>query len=183
MQIGPESVPALIGALKAKPATSKAGLSKSGRWWGKTPKRANVAYALAKFGPAAKAAIPALIDALKDPNEYVRINSAAALLVIDPTNEQAEPVLIEGIEKSKSLRLQWFAAYKLDKFGSPSVSDLVKLATHDNAGVRRIAIYGLHRIGPAAKAAIPVLTKALTDENQDVRWAAKKALSTVRVEK
>ena len=152
-------------------------------WWKEIPQRANVAKALAKFGSKAKVAVPALIDMLDDPNEYVRINSAAALLVIDPTNKQAAPVLVEGIEKSKNLHLQRVAAYKLDKFGSPSVPDLIKLATHDNAGVRRIAIYGLHRIGPAAKAAIPILTKALTDENQDVRQAAKKALSTVKVEK
>jgi hypothetical protein len=55
-----------------------------------TTVRANVCRLLLQLGPAAKAAMPALIEAArKDENDYVRFLAASAAYVIDPEQERA----------------------------------------------------------------------------------------------
>lgn len=60
--------------------------------------RNNAAYSIARMGPAAKAAVPALIRALKDPEAAVRFPVAIALREIGPDAREAVPALTEALE-------------------------------------------------------------------------------------
>ena len=54
------------------------------------------AHALAEIGHAAREAVPALIEALRDPESFVRVWAAAALARVEPENLNAIPTLLAG---------------------------------------------------------------------------------------
>ncbi len=60
--------------------------------------RNNAAYSIARMGPAAKSAVPALIRALKDPDAAVRFPVCIALREIGPDAREAVPALTEALE-------------------------------------------------------------------------------------
>ena len=60
---------------------------------------------------------------------------------------------------------------------------MVALLKDDNWEMRRGAAWMLGKLGPEGKDAVPALTKALNDENADVRMKAKEALIRIRGEK
>jgi HEAT repeat protein len=60
--------------------------------------RNNAAYSIARMGPAAKSAVPALITALKDPEAAVRFPVCIALREIGPDAMDAVPALKEALE-------------------------------------------------------------------------------------
>lgn len=60
--------------------------------------RNNAAYSIARMGPAAKSAVPALIKALKDPEPAVRFPVCIALREIGPDAKDAVPALKEALE-------------------------------------------------------------------------------------
>ena len=61
--------------------------------------RENATRALAKIGPAAAAALPALVAALGDESRYVRYNAGAALKRID--TDRARETLYEDLLTSR----------------------------------------------------------------------------------
>jgi len=99
--------------------------------------------------------VPALIEALHDPDEKVRQNAINALGAIGPAAEPAVPALIDVLRNSP----------RTEKGASgPS-----KLAGNS----RSAAAAALGRIGPRAKGAVQALAAALNDENLPVRrWSA-----------
>lgn len=60
--------------------------------------RNQAAYAIGGMGPAAKAAVPALIEALRDPEATVRFPVCLALREIGPAAIDAVPALKETLE-------------------------------------------------------------------------------------
>jgi len=160
------------------------------------------AKALSEMGPAAKDAVPALRNALKDEDPLVRIDAACALwhiaqskdgfpvlsdLILDteaevgglvarsmaPMGPVAIPILAEGLEHTDHGD---DAANALAKIGKPSVPALLRaLHCRDFFG-RWNAAWALGAIGPDAKEAVPALTKSLEDEEPLVRIAAARAL-------
>lgn len=60
--------------------------------------RNNAAYSIARMGPAAKSAVPALIKALNDPEPAVRFPVCIALREIGPDAKDAVPALTEALE-------------------------------------------------------------------------------------
>lgn len=100
-QDGPPSVPSLIRKLKTEDLSHL---------------RANAAAALGDFGLNARSAIPDLILALRDEDEFVRASAAEAIGEIDPTDLRAVPALIEAM-KDKSSRVRVVAAQTLLKIG------------------------------------------------------------------
>jgi HEAT repeat protein len=122
--------------------------------------RAQAAYHLGNFGPAARTAVPALIEELHA-RAYTADRDvwdiAAALGQIAPGTE----------------------------FADASITALVEALRSKTADTRRDAAIALGRFGPRAKVAIPVL-KTLTKDpeagsrfNGDVGQAAKKALEAI----
>jgi len=78
--------------------------------------RYTAATALGNVGPDARAAIPDLVIALGDKNEFVRANSAKAIGDIDPTDMQAVPALTKAM-KDESGRVRVAVAQTLLKIG------------------------------------------------------------------
>ena len=100
--------------------------------------RGNAAAHLAKIGPAAKAALPAVRRALEDPEEYVRHWALQALKSIDPSSAGS----VAGV-------------------GSESLEALVARATNPASPSFFEAIERLEALGPEAKEAVPALGAAL----------------------
>ena len=146
--------------------------------------------------------LPALIAALGDADEGVRLNAAYALGRI---GAPAVPALVEtwqqaseagsenessqnatfalsGIGGWSSPQLSWLqthATYALSAIGGPAVPALVETLDSDNESIRASAAYALGDIGNAAQEAVPPLTQALRDESSWVRRHATEALGLI----
>jgi HEAT repeat protein len=95
--------------------------------------------------------------------------SAAALIVaagmgLAPASLRGQPASAEPAYDGKTVA-QWIV----------ELSDL----TSGSENKRRRAAYALGRIGPAAKAAVPALVKAVNDPNMEPRWYAVDALGRI----
>src|SRR5205823_4583221 len=64
-----------------------------------SPARLQAARLLAKLGPEAKAAVPALVRALKDKDSFIREAAASALGRIGPAAKSAAPDFIGLLEQ------------------------------------------------------------------------------------
>ena len=117
------------------------------------------------------AAVPALIDALKDKDLGVRRNAAWALgRMKDP---QAVPALIKAL-KDESSYVRRAAAVALGEIKDPrAVPALIEALKGENDFVRENAAWALQAIGQPA---VPALIDALKDESWLVRWKAAWAL-------
>lgn len=170
-----------IGA-KAAPATeSLAKLLNDGDSRAAT----EAALALAKIGPDAKAAVPALAAALKADS----LNAHAivyALGSIGPGAVSAEPGLLEAIQ-SKDRSLAVLAAWALTRLHPPSqqiaaraMPILVSGLDDPLAQSRQVAAEALGGLGPLAKDALAPLQKATSDKEPAVRDAATEAIKLIR---
>ena len=99
-----------------------------------------------------EAALPALAEALEDPDAAVRIRVTETILIIDP--KRFELVL-------------------------PTLTNFLG---DTNYVLRLRAIDSIRQIGPDSKVAIPSLTKSLQDESRTVRTWAREALNAVEPE-
>ena len=74
------------------------------------------AHALAEIGGAARKAVPALTEALRDPVSFVRVWAAAALARIEPENANAIPALVAGT-RDQIYFVRSLAAWHLGRLG------------------------------------------------------------------
>jgi HEAT repeat protein len=103
------------------------------------------------LGMDAGEAIPDLMDTLKDPEKLVRVHSATAILLIKPApTKERVPALI------------------------------LLLTEETQKDFKKILIEDLGKLGSLAQDAIPVLSKALNDPDQDVKKAAAEALERIK---
>jgi HEAT repeat protein len=110
--------------------------------------RAQAGLGLSKLGPAAAAATPALIEALKDDKPLVRQNAAVALQAIGPEARSAIPTLIAALGDSEwTVRRQ--AALALGAIGADprSAAALRKASNDKNSLVQRAAMEALKQVG------------------------------------
>jgi HEAT repeat protein len=117
-----------------------------------------VVPALAKHGAAA---VPGLVEVLKEGNPDVQVHAMAALGQIGPAAKSAVPVLAEGLHESSNDMLATQAAVALGRIGGPAVAELV-IALEKGKPERAVVIArAIEQIGPDAKAAEPALVKQL----------------------
>jgi hypothetical protein len=144
--------------------------------------RKNMALALARFGPAARAAIPALEKGLNADLVELRIGCARALSVIDTnTAPMTKPVLKEALGDGDPMIRHWAAVYlsRIDANDEQVVPVFGGSLTNPATGIRMSAAYSLIPFGAKAKSAVPGLIRALSDPEASVREAARAALKRI----
>jgi HEAT repeat protein len=194
-----ESVPVLAAELKNQAASRAGSASSPLGHFGQplrthpTPLCQEAADALAEIGPAAKAALPALTEALRHRHlASNRPSYALALLRIDrPAAKAAVPALIEVLSRkaqavylpeqaAPAIRKQ--AASVLGQMGGearPAIPTLTEALQDTDAGVRQEAAKALGEIGAQAREVVPSLRKALNDPDEAVRSEATVALKKI----
>jgi HEAT repeat protein len=146
--------------------------------------RRGAAEALKTMGKEAKAAVPALTNALEDNFYGVRQTAAQALGSIGPDAEAAIPALSNAAAKDHYACVRLAAAEALGKIG-PATKDVVP--TLSNAlrdlddDVRRAAAEALGKCGLEAKDAVLALREAEKDSSEPVRRTAAEGLKYFRV--
>lgn len=138
--------------------------------------RLNSVLALARMGPIAASAAPALADAVKDDKDAgIRKESAKTLAIMGPGACEAAPALFKALEDSNpDVRQQ--AAYALGKINPDpklALPELLKAIKDKDKSVRYYAIHALGSLGKPAAPAIPELIRVLKEDVvADVRLAA-----------
>jgi HEAT repeat protein len=139
--------------------------------------RSMAASALGKIPVHTHLSVPVLVKALRDKDGGVKRNAGAALAELGPLAMRAVPDLC-ALLKDKDVALRKTAATALGRMGTtareavPALAEC--LAVDSDWLVRLNAAEALGFIGD--KAAIPGLTKALSDKNSAVQSVAKNAL-------
>lgn len=141
---------------------------------------------LAEFGNKAKAAIPALLYALKnDKSIDVRTGIPYALEKIDIQN----PKVLLGLKNAFSDPHPFMRGCALASFSRAgesakfAIPDVIAMLKDDDKGVRWEAILTLGEIGiHASKQVVPELQKCLNDEDRKIRYWAIFALEKLGAE-
>jgi len=121
--------------------------------------------------------LPALDDALKDDNAYVRGVAAELRWRIDRKTGAAVDALTPLLADRTAGAMAWQALGRLaaaDRVAVPAVADRF---SDPDAPTRAQALRALDRAGPNAAAAIPQLTEALKSEDAATRLAAARLLA------
>lgn len=122
------------------------------------------------IGPEGKAAVPVLIEALKDKEGVVQSRAVGALGKLGPAAKAAAPALIALVkDKDKDFATRGNAARTLGQIGAASktvVPVLIEALADEDEYVRTKAAEALGDIGPAARDAVPALRQAL-QKNKD----------------
>ncbi len=130
--------------------------------------RWNAAKDLAKLGPAASGALPALEAALSSEDSTTALWARHAIAKITGEVERHLPLLIAGLYNPRIFPGMARAV--------PALTEKLSDAHPDN---RWSAACALASIGPSAAAAVPALSQCLRDQDEKVRWYAAWALGEV----
>jgi HEAT repeat protein len=151
----------------------------------RTENRKSAAEALRQLGPAATAAIPALLEAVTQTDPGVRQAALKALTAIDAGWPKLEAVhgVMPSWGKAMSrgdLQVNNDLERLLVQIGLPAVSGLVQALSDAGDGAGNIFVLrALGRIGPCAAGAVPEATRLLGSENPQVCIAAANALANI----
>ncbi len=143
--------------------------------------RRRAAEIFGEIGPDAKAAVHALIAALKDQDVNVRLSAAYALRAIGPDAKAAVHALIAAL-KDQDIDVRRSAAYALGGIGpdaKEAVPDLIAALKAQDVRLRVYVVEALGEIGPEAKEAVPDLIAALNDQDGAIRLSAARALDGI----
>ena len=122
------------------------------------------AHALAEIGPAARDAVPALIETLRDPESFVRVWAAAALARVEPENPDTIAALVAGTRDGLSF-VRSLAVWHLGRLGPghPKIESVVpelrELLNDSDPSVRAEALAALENL--TGKGAPPAELKSL----------------------
>jgi HEAT repeat protein len=148
--------------------------------------RMEAAKTLAKLGPEARSAVPALAEFLDNPRrkDPPMIDEAVvhALGHIGRPARAAIPAMVRvsgrdfDLERAVHTAIDSILAAGGD---AADIQALIKALLDKDVGTRLRSAKALGSLGPAAKAAIPALTEALHDADADVRHQALQSLRRV----
>ena len=134
-------------------------------------------------GPPSTPAIDALLRALNDSSDDVRVAAAAALSTEGVPPEALVPGVHEALHDTAHADVREFAARILGTFGAargkPAVDALAEALADPSPGVRVAAADALGRIGPGAASAVPALVSLSRNPDIRSRSAAVNALGSV----
>jgi outer membrane protein assembly factor BamB len=134
--------------------------------------------AIRRIGPAA---IPLLVELLRDRRVSARRGAVDVLIDFAPDTEAIQPALRRALRDADA-EVAGDAARALAALGrraGPSVAALVATLSHEDAYVRVYAAEALAAVGPRAGPASAALARALGDPVPGVRWAAAEALAGI----
>lgn len=136
------------------------------------------AKAFARIGAPA---VPTLIQILNDENDRRSEWAADALGQIGHNAQDAIASLRER-SKSKKKNVAVWSTFALAKISGDNTlaPDLLKLLRDDDPYIRQQSVLCLVAIRPAPKSAIAALTRALEDDDIDVRFAAEEAIKLLK---
>ncbi len=138
--------------------------------------RAKAAQVLGTMGPIAQAAVPALINLLKDRDNEVRHKAYDAFVaVLAGADKQTGVAIFSAALKHQDPEIREAFAMGLGEMGVEAkavVPALVEALTDSSRRVRQEVAHTLGKMGVEAKAAVPALIKALQDEDDDFREQA-----------
>ncbi len=126
-----------------------------------------------------KEAAPLVAKGLADKEPAVRRVAAVRLRQIGAGSEPVSQELAAALADSDP-DVRAAAAETLVKVGEPAVSHIVGQLATDSLDARKLALYCLINIGPAAKDAAPLVEKCLADNDADVKKLAAAALASIR---
>jgi HEAT repeat protein len=145
--------------------------------------RRDASYRISQQRPPDREAVPALIEALDDQDDQVWFNSITALARIGPDAGDAVPALVTQLEKSstsRNSRQVWYrVAFALGSIGQPAFPALTEALAHKSTFVRSGAAKALQWVGPKADSFVPLLIRALGDDDSDVREQAAVSLGAI----
>jgi HEAT repeat protein len=145
--------------------------------------RREAVKALAAIGPEAEAAVPALLEVLRDDDTAVRTGALEALGRIGPRAKAAVPALLQAL-KDKDAGFRTVAIDSLGRIGPEDkdvVSALVKVLLEDDVGTASYsAELALRQMGPKAAPGLPALKEAaLHAKEARHRQAVVRVLGTI----
>jgi HEAT repeat protein len=153
--------------------------------------RIEAALALLKLGPAAEAALPALIQALADHDSVIRMDAALALLRLGRAARPAVPALLRALEDERnetncssfSCTIREVVVVALGRASAgtndavPALIAVLESASQDS--LREATARALGEIGDAAAEAAPLLRALLKGPNEELRQAVQEALHNI----
>lgn len=109
---------------------------------------------------------------------YTNDQETGSLRKLLAQNKDLIPSLIEALKDTEAdVRLG--AAHALASLGKEAVPSLMETLSHKDKNLRAFAIYALGQAGKPAGPAIPLLIKAIKDEDKEVRRQAVGALQKI----
>ncbi len=130
--------------------------------------RRSATWVLKELGPVAAPAIPELISTMADGDPAICASAAMALGEIGRKARSAVPALVEAVRFGIGQAAIALVQIEPDNPALvPLFIEMLKTSTSDSryasgqSGIN--AVQALHRLGPRAKAAIPILREALAD--------------------
>ena len=139
------------------------------------------AHALAEIGRAAREAGPALTEALRDSESFVRVWAAAALARVEPENLNAISALIAGT-RDETYFIRSLSAWHLGRLGpqhpgiQAALPELRELLNDNDPSARAEAVVALGNL--AGKGAPPAELKSLSPPVDQTRDGAARAVRT-----
>lgn len=130
---------------------------------------------LAEIGPDAQAAVPQLIQSLRDPDEILRRRAGSALVAIGPKQIALVEPLVKALDVDDDA-VQANLGTVLVGVGPIATTRLIALLKSEDAVARRGAAIALEAFGVDALPAVKPLVKALQDKDTAVRLATARAL-------
>ncbi len=146
---------------------------------GDTGRRATAVRVIGMFG---NEATPVLAQALQSDDDAVRAAAAEAVAVRGRADAQSKQRLTALQEDTSSFGVQLAAAFALCRMAQPSDADLASLVKGVEVNSRPFSTRAcdyLARIGPPAKAALPVLRPATKSKDYHIWGAALIAIGEI----
>jgi hypothetical protein len=135
---------------------------------------------LETLGPASASAGPALVRALRDPDQFVRWAAARTLGKISPVEAATAVPALGSLLADLDLDVRLAAVIALERYGpaaQPALPELIRAMRATDAELRVAAMRAVVAVGGTqTQAAISVLTEALADSDSRVRLMAAQVL-------
>lgn len=149
--------------------------------------RREAGYQLSLLGSGAKAALPALIQALDDQDRQVWAYAVTTLGKFGPDAKDAIPKLIEGMDSRTSRGVRprdksqtlYRSAYTLAQIGEAAKPALLTALKGDDTSLRTGAAKAIGFMGARAPEAVPALIENLGHSDADLRNEVSDALAQI----